>query len=58
MQTPPDPEKELVRTVLCQVTSGVKGSGDLSVSHTKKGLLVESNAFTGRVEMFFMTKGW
>lgn len=42
----------------CLVTSGVEGSRDLSVSQIKKGPPVESNTFTGSVEMFFMAKGW
>lgn len=42
----------------CPVTLGVLGSKDLSVSQIQKGPPVESNRFTGRVEMFFRTKGW
>lgn len=41
-----------------RVTSGMEGSRDLSVSQRKKGSVVEISMFTGRVEMFFMTKGW
>lgn len=52
------PTQEPVRTALSQVTSGVEGSSDLSISQTKKGPFTESNTVTGRVEMFFMTKGW
>lgn len=44
--------------ILCPVTLGVLGSKDLSVSQIQKGPPVESNRFTGRVEMFFRTKGW